>query len=246
MRHVVVCAVHHARHGEANGLALIDKPLMQNAGRIALEAEAAVVLGMRVAAAVDAGEAQLLRVAVPVAKYWICKRATSLVAEAMECLGGNGYVEEHGLARMYRDAPMNSLWEGTGNVNDVLRAMSLQPRAWILLAEVDCKRRRPAAGPGDDEVASSRPLPGRGDGTRLRSRRDAGYRGLAAVSAGHYWSGTPAPVSSASGHPGGGGQASVRHAPIGGEHQAIVDRAPPLERHPAVPHPPHPTRWPDR
>jgi putative acyl-CoA dehydrogenase len=75
-----------------------------------------------------------------VAKYWICKRAVSVVAEAMECLGGNGYVEEHGLARLYRDAPMHSLWEGTGNVNalDVLRAMSLQPRAMeFLLAEVD-------------------------------------------------------------------------------------------------------------
>jgi putative acyl-CoA dehydrogenase len=141
MRHAVARTIHHARHREAFGSPLIDKPLMQNVlADLALEAEAAVVLGMRVAAAVDAGEVQLLRVAVPVAKYWICKRAVSVVAEAMECLGGNGYVEEHGLARLYRDAPMHSLWEGTGNVNalDVLRAMSLQPRAMeFLLAEVD-------------------------------------------------------------------------------------------------------------
>ena len=141
MRHAVVRAVHHARHREAFGSPLVDKPLMQNVlADLALETEAATVLAMRVAAAVDAGESHLLRVAVPVAKYWICKRSIPVVAEAMECLGGNGYVEEHGLARIYRDAPMNSLWAGTGNVNalDVLRAMSLQPRAMeILLAEVD-------------------------------------------------------------------------------------------------------------
>ena len=141
MRHSVIRAVHHARHREAFGSPLVDKPLMQNVlADLALESEAATMLGMRLAAAVDAGETQLLRVAVPVAKYWVCKRAIAVVAEAMECLGGNGYVEEHGLARVLRDAPLNSLWLGTGNVNalDVLRAMSIQPRAMeVLLAEVD-------------------------------------------------------------------------------------------------------------
>jgi putative acyl-CoA dehydrogenase len=144
MRHAVVRALHHARHRQAFGSALVDKPLMQNVlADLALESEAATVLGMRLAAAVDAGETDLLRVGVPVAKYWVCKRTPALVAEAMECLGGNGYIEEHGIARVFRDSPVNSLWEGTGNVNalDVLRALTMQPRAMeVLLAEVDRAR----------------------------------------------------------------------------------------------------------
>lgn len=143
-RHAVARAVHHARHRQAFGSPLVDKPLMQNVlADLALESEAATVLGLRLAAAVDAAENELLRVAVPVAKYWVCKRAIAVVAEAMECLGGNGYVEEHGLARVFRDSPTNSLWEGTGNVNalDVLRGMSMQPRAMeVLLGEVDRAR----------------------------------------------------------------------------------------------------------
>src|SRR3954452_13204976 len=89
---------------------------MQNvlAGR-GLESEPATVLAMRLAAAVDAGETELLRAAVPVAKFWICKRATGVVAEALECLGGNGYVEEHGLARVFRDSLVGPLWEGPGD-----------------------------------------------------------------------------------------------------------------------------------
>ncbi len=141
MRSGVVRAVHHARHRQAFGSALVDKPLMQNVlADLALESEAATLLAMRLAAAVDAGESDLLRVAVPVAKYWVCKRAVALLAEAMECLGGNGYVEEHGVARVFRDAPAASMWEGTGNINalDVLRAMSMQPRSMeVLLGEVD-------------------------------------------------------------------------------------------------------------
>jgi putative acyl-CoA dehydrogenase len=137
----VVRAVHHARHRQAFGSALVDKPLMQNVlADLALESEAATVLGMRLAAAVDAGETDLVRVAVPVAKYWVAKRAVAVLAEAMECLGGNGSVEEHGMARLFRDAPAMSMWEGTGNINalDVLRAMSMQPRSMeVLLGEVD-------------------------------------------------------------------------------------------------------------
>ena len=144
MRAGVVRAVHHARHRQAFGTALADKPLMQNVlADLALESEAATLLAMRLAAAVDAGEADFLRVAVPVAKYWVSKRAVSVLAEAMECLGGNGYVEEHGVARLFRDAPAASMWEGTGNINalDVLRAMSVQPRSMeVLLAEVDRAR----------------------------------------------------------------------------------------------------------
>jgi putative acyl-CoA dehydrogenase len=141
MRQAVVRAIFHARHREAFGSLLIDKPLMQNVlADLALESEAATALTMRLAAAVDAGETQLLKVAVPVAKYWVTKRAVPVVTEAMECLGGNGYVEGHQMAKMFRDAPFASLWLGTGNVNalDVLRAMSLQPRAMeVLLAEID-------------------------------------------------------------------------------------------------------------
>jgi len=144
MRTCVVRAVHHARHREAFGSALIDKPLMQNVlADLAVESEAATLLGMRLAAAVDAGEDDLLRVAVPVAKYWVAKRTPPVVAEALECLGGNGYVEEHGLARVFRASPGLSLWEGTGNLTalDVLSAMSVQPTAMeVLLAEIDRAR----------------------------------------------------------------------------------------------------------
>jgi putative acyl-CoA dehydrogenase len=144
MRHAVVRALHHARHREAFGSALVDKPLMQNVlADLALESEGATVLGMRLAAAVEAAETDLVRVGVPVAKYWVGKRLVAVTAEAMECLGGNGYVEEHGLARVYRDAPVAALWGGPGNVTalDVLRAMSLQPRSMeVLLGEVDRAR----------------------------------------------------------------------------------------------------------
>jgi putative acyl-CoA dehydrogenase len=144
MRHAVVRALHHARHREAFGSPLVDKPLMQNVlADLALESEAATVLGMRLAAAVDTAETDLVRIGVPVAKYWVSKRVVPVATEAMECLGGNGYVEEHGLARVYRDAPVAALWEGPGNVTalDVLRAMSLQPRSMeVLLSEVDRAR----------------------------------------------------------------------------------------------------------
>jgi putative acyl-CoA dehydrogenase len=144
LRAAVRRSVHHTRNRQAFGSALADKPLMQNVlADLAMESEAATTTAMRLAAAVDAGESDLLRAAVPMAKFWICKRVAPVVAEAIECLGGNGYVEDHGLARLYRDAPLASLWEGAGNVAalDVLRAMSLQPRSMeVLLAEVDRAR----------------------------------------------------------------------------------------------------------
>jgi len=144
IRAAVRRSVHHTRHRQAFGSALADKPLMQNVlADLAMESEAATTTAMRLAAAVDAGESDLLRAAVPMAKFWVCKRVAPVIAEAIECLGGNGYVEDHGLARLYRDAPLASLWEGAGNVAalDVLRAMSLQPRSMeVLLAEVDRAR----------------------------------------------------------------------------------------------------------
>jgi putative acyl-CoA dehydrogenase len=95
---------------------------------------------MRLAGALDSGERDLLRLAVAVGKYWVCKRAPAVVGEALECLGGNGYVEESGLPRLYREAPLNSIWEGSGNVNalDVLRALAREPAAVeAFLAEVE-------------------------------------------------------------------------------------------------------------
>ncbi|WP_028785807.1 acyl-CoA dehydrogenase family protein [Terracoccus sp. 273MFTsu3.1] len=130
MRDAVTRAVHHARHRSAFGALLVDQPLMRNVlADLALEAEAATVLGLRLAHAVDTGETELARLGVALGKFWVCKRTAPLVAEALECLGGNGYVEENGLARLYREAPLNSIWEGSGNVNalDVMRAVTREP-----------------------------------------------------------------------------------------------------------------------
>ncbi|MFJ2111830.1 acyl-CoA dehydrogenase family protein [Streptomyces sp. NPDC087850] len=135
MRQSVAQAVHHATYRSAFGGELIDKPLMRNVlADLALESEAATTLGLRLAAAQDAdtdAERAFLRLAVPAAKYWVTKRCTPVVAEALECLGGNGYVEESGLPRLLRESPLNSIWEGSGNVQalDVLRALQREPDA---------------------------------------------------------------------------------------------------------------------
>jgi putative acyl-CoA dehydrogenase len=136
-RQAVAQASHHAAHRSAFGRRLADQPLMQNVlADLAVESEAATWLAMRVAgafdrAAGDPAEAAMARLATGVAKYWVCKRAPAVAAEALECLGGNGYVEESGLPRLYREAPLNSLWEGAGNINslDVLRVLARQPEA---------------------------------------------------------------------------------------------------------------------
>ncbi|WP_406422859.1 acyl-CoA dehydrogenase family protein [Streptomyces sp. NBC_00873] len=135
MRQAVAQAVHHCTYRSAFGGVLIEKPLMRNVlADLALESEAATVLALRLAAAYDAGteaEAAFLRIAVPTAKYWVTKRCTPMVGEALECLGGNGYVEESGMPRLLREAPLNSIWEGSGNVQalDVLRALQREPQA---------------------------------------------------------------------------------------------------------------------
>ena len=132
MRQAVSQATHHAAHRRAFGGLLADKPLMQNVlADLAVESEAATALAVRLAHAFDSGERELRRLAVAVGKYWVCKRAPTVVGEALECLGGNGYVEESGLPRLYREAPLNSIWEGSGNVNalDVLRALTREPAA---------------------------------------------------------------------------------------------------------------------
>ncbi|MCL3992301.1 acyl-CoA dehydrogenase family protein [Streptomyces lavenduligriseus] len=135
MRQAVAQAVHHCAYREAFGGKLIDKPLMRNVlADLALESEAATALALRLAAACDDGgeqERAFLRLAVPAAKYWITKRCAPVAVEAAECLGGNGYVEESGLPRLVRESPLNSVWEGAGNVQalDVLRALRREPGA---------------------------------------------------------------------------------------------------------------------
>ncbi|MGH3343791.1 MAG: acyl-CoA dehydrogenase family protein [Carbonactinosporaceae bacterium] len=140
LRQAVAQATHHATYRHAFGGPLAGKPLMANVlADLAVESEAATALAMRLAAAFDGGEQALRRLALPVAKYWVCKRAPSHVSEALECLGGNGYVEESGMPRLYREAPLNSIWEGSGNVNvlDVLRALQREPETLdAYLAEV--------------------------------------------------------------------------------------------------------------
>jgi putative acyl-CoA dehydrogenase len=144
MRQALAQAIHHARHRSAFQKRLIDQPLMENVlADLALETEAATMLAMRVARSYDEDDeaAQVIRRALtPAAKFWICKRAPTVAAEAMEVLGGSGYVEECIMPRIYREMPVNSIWEGSGNVMclDVLRALSRLPQAADeLAAELD-------------------------------------------------------------------------------------------------------------
>lgn len=137
MRQAVLQAMHHARQRSAFGKLLVDQPLMANVlADLALESEAATRMTMRVARAYDqadksAHEAAFRRIASAISKYWICKRAPMQVAEALECLGGNGYVEEGPMPRLFRESPLLGIWEGSGNVIclDVLRAVSKEPES---------------------------------------------------------------------------------------------------------------------
>jgi putative acyl-CoA dehydrogenase len=174
MRQALAQAAHHAGHRSAFGRRLADQPLMQAVlADLALEVEGATALALRLARAYDEGPGDegarvFARIATAVAKYWVCKRAPSAIYEAMECLGGNGYVEESALPRLYREAPVNAIWEGSGNVIclDVLRAMSREPESVpALLAELRLARgghpafdaacaelERELADPGDAEA----------------------------------------------------------------------------------------------
>ncbi len=147
MRIATAHAVHHATHRRAFGKALIEAPAMTNVlADLALDSEAATTVVMRLAGAVDRAargdtvEAQFRRLALSVTKYWLCKRLSAHTAEALECLGGNGYVEESGMPRLYREAPLVSIWEGSGNVAalDSLRVLAREPAAVeAFLAELD-------------------------------------------------------------------------------------------------------------
>ena len=134
MRQALAQASHHCAHRNVGGRPLIEQPLMQNVlADLALESEAALALTMRMAHALDHAddphEAGFARLVTAIGKYWICKRAPAMINEAQECLGGAGYVEDSILPRLYREAPVNSIWEGSGNVQclDVLRALSKEP-----------------------------------------------------------------------------------------------------------------------
>jgi putative acyl-CoA dehydrogenase len=180
-------AIHHARHRSAFGKLLVDQPLMQNVlADLAIESEAATIAGMwlariydhsHAAQATDRGgeerSAKLLRrLSTPVLKYWICKRAPWHAVEALECLGGNGYVEESGMPRLLRESPLQSIWEGAGNVQalDVLRAMISRPESISeFLAEVEQARGIDAR--LDRHVEQLRAELGEIEGIEARARR---------------------------------------------------------------------------
>ncbi|QNH22034.1 Putative acyl-CoA dehydrogenase AidB [Xanthomonas sp. GW] len=179
MRMALAQALHHARHRVAFGKRLLEQPLMRNVlADLAIESEAATVFALRVARAVDAAErdpaeAAFARIATALGKYWLCKRAPAFVNEAQECLGGAGYVEESMLPRLYRQAPLNSIWEGSGNIQclDVLRALAREPAsAAALLAELET-----AAGANADYDtaldALRAPLAGNGEVDEYAARR---------------------------------------------------------------------------
>jgi putative acyl-CoA dehydrogenase len=145
LRRAVAEATHHCARRHVFGTRLIEQPLMQNVlADLCLESEAATALAFRLARGFDESEgeneaAKFTRLATAVGKYWVTKRAVAGVAEAMECLGGNGYVEDSGLPRLYRDVPVNAIWEGSGNVQclDVLRAVQRDPDTFAAtLAEI--------------------------------------------------------------------------------------------------------------
>jgi putative acyl-CoA dehydrogenase len=145
MRQALVQALHHARHRKAFGKLLIDQPLMRNVlADLTIESEAATLFMARLASSFDARESDpreraFSRIATAIGKYWLCKRACVQVGEALECLGGNGFVEESIMPRLYREAPLNSIWEGSGNVIclDILRALGKEPASLeALLSEI--------------------------------------------------------------------------------------------------------------
>ncbi|MGE0847900.1 MAG: acyl-CoA dehydrogenase family protein [Flavobacteriaceae bacterium] len=162
MRQATAQAAHHAAHRRAFQKTLIDQPAMRAViADLSLEAEAAAWLAFRFAATLDRrddeSEAALSRIGAPIAKYWICKRTPAVVAEALECHGGNGYIEDHLMARLYREAPLNGIWEGSGNVIclDVLRALGRESAALpALLAELERAR---GSNPVYDNLVSDLP-----------------------------------------------------------------------------------------
>jgi putative acyl-CoA dehydrogenase len=203
MRQALSIALNHTAQRKAFGKTLIAQPLMRNVlADLALESEAATALSLRLARAfdhpADAHEAAMARLLTPVAKFWVCKRGSHFAQEAMECLGGNGYVEEGGegiMARIYREMPLNSIWEGAGNIMaiDLLRALRKADAAAALAQEL-----APAMGahPALDRLAAALPLRVEEAATELEARRLAQDVALA-VQAALLCQHAPAPVFAA-------------------------------------------------
>ncbi|WP_137920701.1 isovaleryl-CoA dehydrogenase [Hydrogenophaga sp. 2FB] len=178
MRQALSIALNHTRQRKAFGKALIEQPLMKNVlADLALESEASTALALRLAHSFDRAndphEQVMTRLLTPVAKFWICKRGSHFAQEAMECLGGNGYVEEGGegvMARIYREMPLNSIWEGAGNIMalDLLRALRKADTAAALAHEL-----APARGmhPALDHLAERLPLRVEEMATEMEARR---------------------------------------------------------------------------
>jgi putative acyl-CoA dehydrogenase len=165
MRMALAQAVHHARHRSVFQRRLADQPMMRTVlADLALDVEAAVALVMRLCRAFDhpeePAEAARARLLTPAVKYWVCKTAPAFIYEAMECLGGNGYVEEAPLARLYREAPVNAIWEGSGNVMclDVLRALARENDAGRALVEELAREAALLPGAGEAAVLIARAL----------------------------------------------------------------------------------------
>jgi putative acyl-CoA dehydrogenase len=178
VREALAQAIHHASYRRTFGMRLIDHPLMLNVlSDLALESEAATVLFMRVARAIDDSAsselaAALRRLGTAIGKYYVCKRAPMVVGEALECLGGNGYVEESIMPRLYREAPLNSIWEGSGNINalDVLRIVQKQPESFEALRdEITLARDEPRIASECARIESEL----RGNSTQLEARARA-------------------------------------------------------------------------
>ena len=239
MRWAAAQAIHHASFRSAFGAKLIDQPLMRNVlADLALEAEAATALAMRLAraydeadadarAGADATDAQLFkRLATAVGKYWVCKRVPHHAFEALECLGGVGYVEESGMPRLYREAPLASIWEGSGNVMslDVLRAMARAPRSLeVFLDEVALAQG--ANGDLDAHVGALRASLERPDELEARARRIVEDMALA-LQGSLLVRFAPAAVSDAfcAARLGGRGGHEYGTLPVGSDFGAIIER----------------------
>ena len=227
-------ALHHATHRHAFGKALIDQPAMTNVlADLAIDSEAATTVVMRIAGAVDRasrgdeGEKAFRRVALAVTKYWLCKRLAVHTVEALECLGGNGYVEDSGMPRLYREAPLVSIWEGSGNVAalDTLRAMAREPQTVeAFFAELEL-----AAGADaryDDALAMVRKQLSDSDAAQFRARRIAEQLALL-LQAGLLLRHAPQPVADAFVASRLAGDWGIAYGtlPAGVDAAAILDRA---------------------
>jgi putative acyl-CoA dehydrogenase len=228
VRAALTQAIHHADHRRAFGALLVDQPLMQNVlADLAVESEAATALGLRLAAAVDDGEQAFVRLAGAAAKFWVCKRTPGVIGEALEVLGGNGYVEESGLPRLYRQAPLNSVWEGSGNVIalDVLRAMGRHSDS-VAAVTAELELARGADGRYDDAVKRLHAELGDPDQLPVRARRIAGLLALC-LQGSLLLRNAPAPVADAfcATRLGGDWAPVLGTLPVGVAHRAIVERA---------------------